>query len=97
MAVSLPDELETRTISQMFPGESRFVVPWAMYCETDRTLWLNGNHSVGVAPHGTRRMLIKRVDDGFEVNVCDLGHQWSPTGPGYSGDFKPVPVVNLIT
>ena len=93
----LSDDIEERTISQMLPGESGWALPWGMYADTDRKLWLNGKYGIHDEPGGTVEMRVKRVNGGFEVDIsCCRDSTWSPGGDSYVGGARPEPVVKVV-
>lgn len=97
MHATLPNGLSSRehSIASMQVGSSAWTVPWAMYHDEDRKLWLNGNYTITSAPGGTVQMMIRRDKDGWHVNATQCrGHQWS--GGGYVGKFEPIPVTSFV-
>lgn len=96
--VFLPEHLEEVSIKDMIAGEIGYTVPWAMYAERDGSLWLNGNYSFRGDPGGTVQMIIERTGGGYAVDISRVDksmRHWSSTGPHYSGEFPPLPVVEL--
>ncbi|MEU2403465.1 hypothetical protein ABZ609_03935 [Streptomyces rubiginosohelvolus] len=63
----LPESMEGRTISGMLVGESAFTLPWAMWADEDRRLWLSADYPADEEAAGTVRMRITRTPDGFQV------------------------------
>ena len=97
MNTLLPEYKETITIKDMILGEEGFVVPWAMFANPDRTLWLNGNYTFGREPGGTVQMLVKKVTGGYEIDVSLCPDKtWLPVGANYVGRFDELPVVDFI-
>lgn len=81
----------------MLIGEECWVTPWAMYADTNSSLWLNGSYSIHNNQVGTARMKIKRTEDGYLVDVSKCAdYGWKPTGPGYATSFTPLPVIQLV-
>jgi hypothetical protein len=88
---TLPEEFERETIERMLPGDEGFTEPWAMYAETDRTLWINGRYLVRPQPAGTAHLKIKRTSKGVIVYKDTIGDcRYTPAGPG--GDVVPVAI-----
>jgi len=90
----LPESFEENTIRHMLPGDVGYTVPWAMWADTDRCLWINGKYSVDSTPGGTVCMFIKRTEDGVIVYQNTIGtHRYSPVEqPGFVGGADPLPV-----
>ncbi len=92
----LPEAYEANSIKLMSPGEVWWVVPWAMYADEDRILWINGSYTINTRPGGTVQLRIQRTRDG--VNVIEESikeHRYSPGKPCFVGEFTPLPV-NLV-
>ena len=58
-----------RSIASMDVDESGWVVPWAMYHDHERNLWLNGAYTLHQTPGGTAHMRIWRDDEGWHVDA----------------------------
>ncbi len=83
------------SIATMDIGEKGWTVPWAMYYDKDRNLWLNGSYTIHADPGGTARMAVWRDEDGWCVDASGCrDHHWSEAG--YVGEFQPVSVVSFI-
>lgn len=97
MNAKLPINLEQETIEDMLIGEECWVAPWAMYADTDSSLWLNSGYSIHNKQFGTVNMKIKRVEDGYLVDVSKCAdYGWKPARPGYATPFTPLPVIQLV-
>ncbi len=93
MSSFLPDHMEEDTIERMELGDTGYTVPWAMYVERDRSMWINGKYTVSQGPGGTVHMLIKRMSDGVEVDSSTIGDQrFSPGGSSFVGGSNAMPV-----
>ncbi len=89
----LPETLEEQTIDKMLPGDKGYTVPWAMYAEPNRDLFLNGKYSVQSQPGGTVQMHIERTETGVIVDQKTIGKQkYSLGGVHYVGGSIPLPV-----
>lgn len=94
---TLPAELYENTIENMEPGSSGWTVPWAMHVDEEGYLWLNSKFTVDSQPGGTVTMLVKRTQDGYEVEMGSYfgrGYRWSP-GTQYVGGSNSVPVTKF--
>lgn len=97
----LPEELEEDTVRRMKSGDIGYTVPWAMWADAKRQLWINNGYSVEPNPFGTACMKIKRVIqndfDGVIVFRRTIGdHRYTPTGtrPYFSnGEEGDLPVM----
>lgn len=98
MSVTLPDGLASadHSIASMDVGASGWTVPWAMYHDKSRCLWLNGSYTIHAHPGGTVQMWVRRDDDGWHVDAahCDAeSKQWNEAG--YVGNFTPILVASF--
>lgn len=78
----LPESAESRTIAGMLVGETAYTVPWAMWVDSDRRLWLNPRYDRHTRRGGTVQMRIRRTSRGFVVHgapghAYDIGSGWS--------------------
>ena len=70
--VTLPFELEAKTIAMMIPGETLYIVPWAMIVDReDRSCWLRGDYTVSDNPGGTVSAEVHRNGQGFDLRLHD--------------------------
>lgn len=72
----LPETYEEDTIIGMLPGDIGYTVPWAMWPDTDRILWINGRYSIDREPGGpnkTTNMKIQRTVEGVIVYEDTIG------------------------
>lgn len=82
------------SIASMDVGDSGWTVPWAMYHDRERKLWLNGAYTIHRQPGGTVQMHISRDDSGWHVDASKCKQeQWG--GSGYVGDFPPIAVASF--
>lgn len=80
------------SIASMDEGESGWTVPWAMYADKSRALWLNGGYTIDSRPGGTVQMRVWRDAEGWHVDASRCrDHEWS--GGLYVGTFTPIAVV----
>ncbi len=84
------------SIAVMDVGESGWTVPWAMYHDKERHLWLNGAYPLRPASGGTAQMLVTRSEDGWHVNakLIEGSYQWNEAG--YVGAYPPIRVVEFV-
>jgi len=78
----LPESFEENTIEQMLPGDRGYTVPWAMFPDQNRVLWINGHYTIDSEPFGTGHMLIERTKTGVIVYQNTIGdHKYQiPSG-----------------
>jgi hypothetical protein len=96
MHATLPEGLAgaDHSIASMDIGESGWTVPWAMYHDKQRRLWLNGSYTVTFRPGGTAEMYIKRDEAGWHVDASRCSdREWGEGG--YVGEFPPVAVASF--
>jgi hypothetical protein len=95
----LPRELEENkpTIARMAFGQSAYTVPWAMWADQDRLLWLHPDYEVHARTGGTVKMRIELREDGYHV-WAPKSESWKPQGKsGYVGELSQpfIPVAAL--
>ena len=89
----LPETYEENIINRMVSGDIGYTVPWAMYADEDRLLWINSSYSISTRPSGTVQLRIERTRDGVRVDESTIGdHKYSVGKPHYVGEFIPLPV-----
>ena len=94
--VTLPNDLETKTIAMMFPGETLYTVPWAMLVDIDRRCWLRGDYRVSDQRANTSTMEIHRNSRGFDVRLhVDFTFQLQPLTEWEHETWNLQPVTNL--
>lgn len=69
----LPESFEHRTIAGMLPGDKGYTVPWAMFADEDRILWINAGYIVTDEEQGTSHLSIERTKDGVIVYQNSIG------------------------
>jgi len=69
----LPEALEERTIYRMLPGDAGYTLPWAVWADADRELWINGDYSYTDQIEGTSTLRIRRTESGVEVDFSTVG------------------------
>lgn len=90
----LPETYEEFVIERMSDGDTAYVVPWAMFADKDRRLWLVGSYQIQDEPFGTASMKIEKKGDELLVDADTIGdHRYIPGSPRYMGvdedDFVP--------
>ena len=97
MQATLPENLESVGLKDILENQSVYTVPWAMYADNNRMLWLNGNYTFGDQPHGTQQMRVIKMNGEY---ICDVSrckdHSWSCGGNQFMGNFVSLPVARLI-
>lgn len=83
----LPENMEQPTIGMMSPGDTGYTVPWAMWVDDNRQMWLNPQYPVSAIPAGTSHMRIRRVINGAVVYKETIGdYKYTPShDSGYFG------------
>jgi len=67
------EELEEKTIYRMLPGDTGYTLPWAVWADADRELWINGDYSYDDEALGTSHLRIRRTESGVEVDFSTVG------------------------
>lgn len=81
----LPEDMERATIGTMMTGDRRYVVPWAMWVDAERSCWLHPDYDTHDRCGGTVQMRVELREDGYHVWPV-AGHGYRPqSGPGYFG------------
>ena len=94
--MKIPDNLVEVALKDVLIGESVYVVPWAMYAETDGELFINGKYDFHLSSFRTSQMKLTRMKDGFVVDISNCrDEKWSPSGACYVGGSLPIPVIGL--
>ncbi len=92
--------VEEDTLAQMKVGESTYTVPWAMTLfDTDQgtIACLNGDYTSHESPGGTVQMLVKRTEDGYEVEVpIGYDYQIDESIPWVGGQVKDLIAVQEV-
>lgn len=89
----LPETYEETTIEHMLPGDTGYTVPWAMWADSERNLWIRGDYSVFVQPGGTGQLHITRTKDGIIVSEHSIGnHKYSIGNQRFVGGVVALPV-----
>lgn len=95
---TLPEEMGTasRSIAAMDVGDIGWTVPWAMFADDERRLWLNGRYALHAQPGGTAVMAVWRGEDGWHVDAsrCDPDQRWG-TGNHFVGGANGVAVATF--
>lgn len=77
----LPENLEGSTIELMLTGDTGYTLPWAMWADEDRKMWMNPKYPISKTPTGTTQMAIERTEDGVNVFLSTLpkGYKYTPS------------------
>jgi hypothetical protein len=91
----LPEDLETETLSQMPYGEPRWTLPWAMWADAQRRLWLRSGYPAFTDRGSTATMRVRvdrdESDHGRRYVVWpDRQYRYSPGGGSSDGTDLPV-------
>ena len=90
---TLPDGLGQPTLADLTIGQTAYTVPWAMWADEERSLWLTPSFPAHDQPGGTVRMRVDLRSDGY--------HVWLPAGQFYKPEGKAekgsIPVAELHT
>ena len=91
---TLPDSLVEETIRDLAIGETAFTVPWAMFADRPKRLWIILSYPFTLQPHGTMQMEIRRTAQGVQVKSSTLGDfRYTPEELGTESDYLPVELV----
>lgn len=75
----LPEDLEETSLKSMEVGDSSWAVPWAMEVDSQRRCWLKSGFKGFDIPGGTVSMLVTRMEEGFIVDISQVGdYKWLP-------------------
>ncbi|MHC4620578.1 MAG: hypothetical protein ACYTEQ_22755 [Planctomycetota bacterium] len=95
----LPETYEEETIIGMLPGDVGYTVPWAMWADKERELWVNGNYTIDSKPGGpgrTTNMRIERTKIGvivYQSTIGDYKYSVGERGWDHSPNKLPVELV----
>lgn len=75
----LPEQFETMTIGKMVSGDIGFTLPWGMFVDANRDLWMHPEYPFFTHPEKEARLRIMRVGDSIKVDIASCGcHTWEP-------------------
>ncbi|MFE4666181.1 caspase domain-containing protein [Streptomyces sp. NPDC056716] len=91
----LPEDMQPTTLSGMAEGTVAYTLPWAMWADENRRLWLHPDYPADEEPGGTVEMKILRVPGGFHV-WPPPDHHYQPGPPAFVGAHGKLPVLKLV-
>ncbi|MEV7287121.1 caspase family protein [Streptomyces sp. NPDC093252] len=91
----LPEDMQPDTLSGMEVGAVAYTLPWAMWADENRRLWLHPDYPADAHPGGTVEMKVQRVPGGYHV-WAPPDHHYQPGPPAYVGDHGRLPVLKLV-
>lgn len=92
----LPETYEEDTIERMLPRETGYTLPWAMWADSNRVLWINGNYPIYKEPFGTSHMLIQRTPTGVIVYQATIkDHKYNAGDSQWNNSPHKLPVEGL--
>lgn len=93
--VQMPNALEDREkLKFMKYGEETYTVPWAVYVDDDRRMYIDQSFSKHHTTGGTVQMKVRRAANGFEIWTA--GQRYRVGGVhGTVSDKDYVPVVKI--
>ncbi|MEU9332298.1 caspase family protein [Streptomyces sp. NPDC048290] len=94
-AALLPEDMQPATISGMEVGAVAYTLPWAMWADEHRRLWLHPDYPADEHPGGTVEMKIQRVPGGYHV-WAPPDHHYQPGPPAFVGAHGRLPVLRLV-
>jgi hypothetical protein len=90
---TLPDGLERPNLAGMTIGQTAYTMPWMMWADSDRRLWLIPSAPAHGQPGGTVRMRVDLRRDGYHVWL-PADQYYDPQGSAEAGS---IPVAELHT
>jgi hypothetical protein len=96
MNTQLPEYLVRVTIKDMIVGEQAYTVPWSLQVDHKGRCWIRGDYTFTHREFGTSKMSIRRMGDGFEVQI-DQGTQYDQIyiSPEAQCQMSLLPVVKI--
>jgi len=97
----LPDDLLEDTIATMGEGETAYTLPWAMFANPSRRLFIVGTYPIFKKPEGTIQLRITKKNGEILVDKSSIGDRlYSPGEPCYVGvsecDYIPIKLVRHL-
>lgn len=97
----LPDDLVEDQIKNMPEGKNFYTVPWAMFADSNRQLFVVGTYTYESNIMGTVHMKIRKENGIILVDRKSIGNQkYSPGTPCYMGvteaDYIPARIVENL-
>jgi len=80
MSIKLPMGKSSldHNIANMKLNESGYTVPWAMYHDSNRNLFLDGQYIINHEPGGSAQMFVWRDEKGYHIDATSCRkHLWS--------------------
>jgi hypothetical protein len=84
------------TIKDMIVGENAYTVPWSVQVDQEGRCWIRGDYAFTHRRFGTSKMPIRRISNGFEVEVSH-GTQYDKVhiSPEARSQMALLPVVKI--
>ena len=91
---TLPEYMEQETIRNMSTGENGYTLPWSIWVDSNRQMWINGNYPVSRTAHGNRSLKIERGHSFVRVYKSTLGDsKFQPSAQcGFVGGSDDMPI-----
>ena len=82
----LPYNFEQATIAGIEENKVYYTLPWAMFADSRRRLFIFGNYPVSDHEHGTSHLRIKKVNGVIHVDKASIkDHKYNPGPVSYIG------------
>lgn len=70
---TLPAGYEEHTLATLKEGETAYTVPWLMWADEDRKLWITAHAPIWTAPVGPATLRVKREVGAVRVWASTIG------------------------
>lgn len=99
VASFLPPALEENTVRHIEEGRVYYTVPWAMFADPNRQLFIVGTYSISEEERGTCHLRVKKMKGQIYVDSSSIrDHKYNPGTPCYMGvgedEYIPVCLVD---
>jgi hypothetical protein len=74
----LPESEKRVRIIDMLVGQTRFVVPWALWVDRDDECFLNEDFDTSFEASGTAQLKVTKVEGGYIAFIYQTDHRWTP-------------------
>lgn len=74
----LPESERRKRVTDMIIGETRYIVPWALWVDLDNECYLNEDANVYTSANGAAKLKIIRVESGYIAFIHQVSYKWLP-------------------
>jgi|GEM_PF-2687676 len=72
----LPESERRKRVIDMIVGETRYIVPWALWVDVDNECFLNEDFNTSLKASGTVQLKITKVEGGYIAFIHQVSYKW---------------------